>query len=167
MSTEFNGKKLLVIGGTSGMGLQTARMVLEQGGSVVIVGHREDKAEEARKALSSLGTVTALTADLSRAEDVKRLLHTIDEHHKDINLLVNAAGVFFPKAFLEHTESDYEQYLTLNKAFFFITQKSRGQSRGQRASRRHCEHRLDVGQAGDCGYAVVRVFDGKSRFCIR
>ena len=53
MSTEFNGKKLLVIGGTSGMGLQTARMVLEQGGSVVIVGHREDKAEEARKALSS------------------------------------------------------------------------------------------------------------------
>lgn len=123
MSTEFNGKKLLVIGGTSGMGLQTARMVLEQGGSVVIVGHREDKAEEARKALSSLGTVTALTADLSRAEDVKRLLHTIDEHHKDINLLVNAAGVFFPKAFLEHTESDYEQYLTLNKAFFFITQK--------------------------------------------
>lgn len=54
MSTEFNGKKLLVIGGTSGMGLQTARMVLEQGGSVVIVGHREDKAEEARKALSSL-----------------------------------------------------------------------------------------------------------------
>ena len=123
MSTEFNGKKLLVIGGTSGMGLQTARMVLEQGGSVVIVGHREDKAEEARKALSSLGTVTALTADLSRAEDVKRLLHTIAEHHKDINLLVNAAGVFFPKAFLEHTESDYEQYLTLNKAFFFITQK--------------------------------------------
>jgi NAD(P)-dependent dehydrogenase (short-subunit alcohol dehydrogenase family) len=44
MSTEFNGQKLLVIGGTSGMGLQTARMVLEQGASVVIVGHREDKA---------------------------------------------------------------------------------------------------------------------------
>lgn len=123
MSTEFYGKKLLVIGGTSGMGLQTARMVLQQGGSVVIVGHREDKAEEARKALSLLGTVTALTADLSRAEDVKQLLHTIDEHHKDINLLVNAAGVFFPKPFLEHTENDYEQYLTLNKAFFFITQK--------------------------------------------
>jgi NAD(P)-dependent dehydrogenase (short-subunit alcohol dehydrogenase family) len=43
--------------------------------------------------------------------------------HNDINLLVNAARVFYPKAFLEHTESDYEQYLSLNKAFFFITQK--------------------------------------------
>ncbi len=35
---------------------------------------------------------------------------------------------------------------------------------GQRASRCHREHRLDVGQKGDRGYAVVRVFDGKSRF---
>ena len=123
MSREFTGKKLLIVGGTSGMGLETARMVLEQGGSVVIVGHRQEKAEEARKELSLLGSVTALTGDLSRDDDVKRLLQSIDEHHKDIDLLVNAAGVFFPKAFLEHTESDYDQYLALNKASFFITQK--------------------------------------------
>jgi NAD(P)-dependent dehydrogenase (short-subunit alcohol dehydrogenase family) len=123
MHAEFSGKKLLVVGGTSGMGMQAARMVLEQGGSAVIVGHREDKAEATRKALSSLGTVTVLTADLSRAEDVKQLLQAIDENHRDINLLVNAAGVFFPKAFLEHTEKDYDQYLLLNKALFFVTQK--------------------------------------------
>lgn len=43
MSKPFQGKKLLVIGGTSGMGLQTARLVLEQGGSVVIVGSRPEK----------------------------------------------------------------------------------------------------------------------------
>ena len=123
MNTKFKGKKLLIVGGTSGMGLETARLVLEQGGSVVIIGHRQEKAEAARKQLSLLGCVTALTADLARDEDVKQLLHTIDEHHKDIDLLVNAAGVFFPKAFLDHTESDYDHYLALNKAAFFITQK--------------------------------------------
>lgn len=51
------------------------------------------------------------------------LLKTIDEQHSDIDLLVNAAGVFFPKPFLEHQDADYDQYMKLNKAFFFITQK--------------------------------------------
>jgi len=38
MSDQFKGKKLLVVGGTSGMGLESARAVLKDGGSVVIVG---------------------------------------------------------------------------------------------------------------------------------
>lgn len=123
MNNTFKGKKLLVVGGTSGMGLQTARIVLAQGGSAVIVGQHEDKAEAARQILSSLGSVTALSADLTRPESVQQLLRTLDESHKDIDLLVNAAGVFSPKAFLEHGENDYDQYMALNKAIFFITQK--------------------------------------------
>ena len=116
-------KKLLVVGGTSGMGLETARMALEQGGSVVIVGYREDKAEAARTQLASLGKVAALTVDLGSADGLRQLLQAIDADHRDIDLLVNAAGVFFPKPFLEHGAADYDQYQALNKAFFFITQK--------------------------------------------
>ena len=37
--------------------------------------------------------------------------------------MLNAAGIFDPKAFLDHTESDYDKYQALNKALFFITQK--------------------------------------------
>ena len=65
----------------------------------------------------------ALTADLTRDEDVAALRKSIDEQHPDIDLLVNSAGVFLPKPFLEHSEADYDQYMKLNKAFFFITQK--------------------------------------------
>lgn len=123
MKAQFEGKKLLVVGGTSGMGLQTARTILAGGGSVVIVGHRADKTEEARKELSALGPVSAITANLTTDEGVAALLKTIDEQHADIDLLVNAAGVFFPKPFLEHQDADYDQYMKLNKAFFFVTQK--------------------------------------------
>jgi NAD(P)-dependent dehydrogenase (short-subunit alcohol dehydrogenase family) len=123
MSNQFKGKKLLVIGGTSGMGLQTARMVLAEGGNAVIVGHRPEKAEEARKELAALGQVAAMTADLSSAAGLATLLKTLDAQHADVDLLVNAAGVFFPKPFLEHEEADYDQYMQLNKATFFITQK--------------------------------------------
>lgn len=123
MSNQFKGKKLLVVGGTSGMGLQTARMVIAEGGSAVIVGQRPEKTEAARKELAALGQVWALTADLTRDEDVAALRKSIDEQHPDIDLLVNSAGVFLPKPFLEHSEADYDQYMKLNKAFFFITQK--------------------------------------------
>lgn len=123
MKAQFEGKKLLVVGGTSGMGLQTARTILAGGGCVVIVGHRADKTEEARKELSALGPVSAITANLTTDEGVAALLKTIDEQHADIDLLVNAAGVFFPKPFLEHQDADYDQYMKLNKAFFFVTQK--------------------------------------------
>jgi NAD(P)-dependent dehydrogenase (short-subunit alcohol dehydrogenase family) len=123
MSNQFRNRKLLVVGGTSGMGLQTAKMILAEGGSVVIVGHRADKTEAARNELAALGRVWALTADLSSEEGLAGLLKSIDEQHADIDLLVNAAGVFFPKPFLDHADADYDQYMKLNKAFFFITQK--------------------------------------------
>jgi NAD(P)-dependent dehydrogenase (short-subunit alcohol dehydrogenase family) len=66
MSNVFAGKKLLVIGGTSGMGLESARLVLEQGGSVVLVGNREAKAEEARAALAPLGKVSVIVCEFNR-----------------------------------------------------------------------------------------------------
>ena len=123
MRNQFTGKKLLIVGGTSGMGLETARQVLTEDGSVVIVGNRPEKTEEARKELAALGKVSALTADLSSVDGLGQLLKVIDEQHSDIDMLVNAAGVFFPKPFLEHGEADYEMYMKLNKATFFITQK--------------------------------------------
>lgn len=123
MSNEFKGKKLLVVGGTSGMGLEAARKVLAGGGSAVIVGNRSEKTEEARQSLSALGRVTALTADLTNEEGVAKLIETIGRDHADIDLLVNAAGIFLPKPFLEYQGADYDQYMKMNRAFFFITQK--------------------------------------------
>ncbi|MDQ7995244.1 MAG: SDR family oxidoreductase [Luteibacter sp.] len=122
MNGQFQGKKLLVIGGTSGMGLATARLVLEQGGSAIVVGNRAEKAAQAKAELSSIGPVDVLTADLGSEEGTDKLISVLNERHADVDLLVNAAGVFFPKPFLEYTDSDYDQYMTINRATFFVTQ---------------------------------------------
>lgn len=123
MSNQFKGKKLLVIGGTSGIGKAVALLVLEQGGKVVIVGRHPEKTERACKELLAFGDVSALTADIASEKGLASLLRMIDEQHADINLLVNAAGTFIPKPFLEHEDTDYEQYMSVNKSLFFITQK--------------------------------------------
>ena len=122
MTKEFEGRKLLVLGGTSGMGLEIARTVLERGGRAVVVGRRADKALAARDRLAASGEVEAIVADLSVAGDVRTLIETLAREHADVDLLVNAPGVFAPKAFLDHQLQDYEQYQALNRAIFFVTQ---------------------------------------------
>lgn len=123
MNKQFLGKKLLVIGGTSGIGLQTAQTVLTQGGNAIVVGNRPEKAKEAAEQLSSFGKVESVSVNLSDGEELEKFLQTIDDQHPDVDLLVNAAGIFFPKPFLEHSHADYDQYMQLNRAFFFISQR--------------------------------------------
>ena len=106
----------LIIGGSSGMGLETAKMLIERNEKVVIIGKEADKLEAAKKMLGP-ANVETIQADLYNKEDIG--IHSEKRH---IHKLVNAAGYFNPKAFLEQSEKDYDQYLDLNKSFFFITQ---------------------------------------------
>jgi NAD(P)-dependent dehydrogenase (short-subunit alcohol dehydrogenase family) len=122
MNMVFSGNKVLVVGGTSGIGLASARKVLQGGGSAVIVGRSAQKALHAQEQLAEIGPVSALAADLTTDAGLADLISTLGSDHADVDLLVNAAGVFFPKPFLQHTDADYQQYMALNKAFFFITQ---------------------------------------------
>ena len=122
MSQEFADQKLIVVGGSSGMGKAVAQRVLQQGGTAVIIGRRAEKLQAAVAELSAYGQVTGEQADISDRQERDALISKINRDHCDATLLVNAAGVFLPKAFLEHTESDYDLYLDLNKATCFVTQ---------------------------------------------
>ena len=57
MSQAFIGQKLIVVGGTSGIGKAVAKRVLEQGGSAVLVGRRAEKLQAAVNELQVYGTV--------------------------------------------------------------------------------------------------------------
>lgn len=122
MSQEFSGQKLIVIGGTSGIGKAAAKLVLERRGSAVLVGKREEKLQAAVSELSQFGSVVGERADISDRQDRDALIERLDRDNADATLLVNAAGVFLPKSFLDYAEYDYDLYLDINKATFFITQ---------------------------------------------
>ncbi|MFC7420753.1 SDR family NAD(P)-dependent oxidoreductase [Iodobacter arcticus] len=112
----------LIVGGSSGMGLSTAKRLLEQGIKTVIVGSSAAKLAQAQQQLASLGDLETMQVDLSNTGDIERLIAFARNHEQAIKYLVNAAGSFNPKPFLEHEQQDYDQYLNLNRATFFITQ---------------------------------------------
>jgi NAD(P)-dependent dehydrogenase (short-subunit alcohol dehydrogenase family) len=112
----------LIVGGSSGMGFATAKRLLERGIDTVIVGNSAAKLEAAKRDLSEAGYVETLQANLYEVSDVQRVVDFAAHHNRHIKYLVNAAGYFNPMPFLEHEYKDYDNYLALNRAIFFISQ---------------------------------------------
>ncbi|MGA2403828.1 MAG: SDR family oxidoreductase [Syntrophobacteraceae bacterium] len=120
---SFAGKEALIVGGGSGMGFATARMLVESGVKVTLVGRSQEKLERAREACGDHNRVRVFRSDITSKEDLERLIKYVDIEMKDVKYLVNAAGVFSPKPFLDHTSEDYDAYMELNRAMFFLTQQ--------------------------------------------
>ncbi len=118
----FAGQKLVVVGGSSGMGRQTAEDVVAAGGSAVIIGEDPGKVDDTVQTLAKEGEAYGITADLADRDQVERVRQQLAGEHADATLLVNAAGFFIPKTFLEYDGASYDAYLELDRAIFFLTQ---------------------------------------------
>ncbi|MBU1393463.1 MAG: SDR family oxidoreductase [Gammaproteobacteria bacterium] len=125
---QFNTSNLaIIVGGSSGIGFETAKQLAEQGVSVLIVGNQQDKLTAAVAAIKHAHPAAELRVDgfqanLYQAADVNRLTAHISQLEQKVGYLVNAAGYFNPKSFIDHSEADYDLYMELNKALFKITQ---------------------------------------------
>lgn len=89
-------KTILITGSTDGIGLATARILVEQGHQVMLHGRNPEKLEATVKALSALsggGRVDAYLADLSRIADVKALASEVSEKNAKLDVLINNAGI--------------------------------------------------------------------------
>jgi NAD(P)-dependent dehydrogenase (short-subunit alcohol dehydrogenase family) len=129
----FAGQKLVVVGGSSGMGRQTAEDVVAAGGSAVIIGDDPAKVDDTVQALTKEGEAHGITADLADRAQVERIRQQLAAEHADATLLVNAAGLFIPKPFLDYDGASYDSYLELDRAIFFLTQTvARGMVAGDR-----------------------------------
>lgn len=117
--TNFNYKRALVIGGSSGIGFAVAKQLLEAGVSVSIIGNNAQKLDDAVEQLSHYGEVNGIQLNLYDETAVTQFIERLEGNY---GYLVNAAGYFSPKPFLEHSMADYEKYNALNKATFMLTQ---------------------------------------------
>jgi NAD(P)-dependent dehydrogenase (short-subunit alcohol dehydrogenase family) len=119
----FSGKEALIIGGSSGMGLASARLLVNAGASVTLVGRQQEKLEGARDSLAAPARVRIFRCDLGKRNEVEGLVRHVHDEMKGVRYLVNAAGIFSPRPFLEHTGEEYDAYMELNRAIFFVTQQ--------------------------------------------
>lgn len=117
-----NQTRTLLVGGGSGMTKATARLLLEEGGRVVLLGRQRLKLEAARQELDHLGRIDIEVLDIADSAAVHAFVARVPTDYPDVTGLVNGAGVFLPKAFLEHNAQDYDRYLDLNRGTFFLTQ---------------------------------------------
>ncbi|WP_299592730.1 SDR family oxidoreductase [uncultured Tateyamaria sp.] len=114
----------LIVGGSSGMGLAIAHKLVAEGDTVKLLAHEQTGLDKAAAELNGIraGSAETVLVDLYDPASVDAFVAAIDGETRHIAKLVNAAGVFAPKPYLENTVADYDKYLDMNRAFFVVTQ---------------------------------------------
>ncbi len=118
---RLEGKVALVTGGSSGMGLATARQFVAEGATVVITGRRKDRLDEAIGQIG--GAIEGFQGDISDLADLERLRAHVAAKHGRIDVIFANAGGGTLGAFGTITEADFDRSVTTNlKGTFFTVQ---------------------------------------------
>lgn len=118
---ELQGKIAIVTGGSKGIGRAIVRKLCEEGATCIIANRNEQEGKEYAAELSREGYHSvAFPTDVSRVQDIKRLVETVVSSFERIDILVNSAGVNVRKPATEYTEKDWEFIVSVNlKGTFF------------------------------------------------
>src|SRR5277367_3037196 len=125
MTDELQGKVALVTGGNTGIGQAVVLALAAQGASVVIDYVSNPQAtEDLERKIADLGeAAVAVEADVSKIEDLQRMIDTAVSAYGRLDVMVNNAGVETRTSILDTTEAQYEKVLDINlKSAFFGTQ---------------------------------------------
>jgi 3-oxoacyl-[acyl-carrier protein] reductase len=115
------GRVAIVTGGTRGIGLAIARLLAEDGASVVVSGRDAARLDAAVKELEALGgPVLGVAADASKREDVERLIEAARERFGRIDVVVNNAGMTRDQLLVRMKDDDWDQVLDTNLRGVFL-----------------------------------------------
>ena len=121
-SVSLQGQTALITGAATGIGRATA-LLFAQAGARVVVNHRGQDAEAASlvQAIEAAGgQAIAISADVSDASAVQRLVDDAIAACGDLHILVNNAGIIQEKAFLDTTEADWDRMLGTDLKSVFL-----------------------------------------------
>ena len=124
MSKKLEGKIAVITGGSSGIGLATAKRFIQEGAEVVIVARRQEQLDIAQSQLG--GHVLAVKADVSKIAELDKLYEEIKKRHGRLDIVfANAGGTGQPTPILNLSESDYVDVFDQNvKSVLFTVQKA-------------------------------------------
>ncbi|WP_067458500.1 SDR family NAD(P)-dependent oxidoreductase [Actinomadura macra] len=114
----LTGKNVLITGGSSGIGEAAARRFLEEGARVFVCGL--DGVDEAVSGLASLGEISGTVCDVSREDDVARLVAEAGAALGGIDVLINNAGTSWREPFLEITPAHWDTIIAVNLRGMFL-----------------------------------------------
>lgn len=122
---ELSGRVALVTGASRGIGRAIALALAEVGSNVAVnFRNRENEAKEVCAGIEAYGRrCLAVQADVGNAEEVSRLIKTVEDHLGTISILVNNAGIAKARGLEEIDEPLWDETLTTNlKSCFLVTQ---------------------------------------------
>jgi len=125
MAEELRGKVAIVTGGNTGIGAAVVLALAEQGAKVVIdYVANEEAEEELERKIASLGdTAVGVEADVSKIEDLQRMVDTAVSTYGRLDVMVNNAGIETRTSVLDTSEAQFEKVMAVNlKSAFFGTQ---------------------------------------------
>src|SRR5687767_5666477 len=106
------GKIVLITGGNSGIGLASARRFVSEGAFVFITGRRQ---EELEKAVAEIGhDVRALPGDVSKLDDLDRIMATIGEEKGRLDIVFANAGIAETAPLGSITEASFDKVFDIN-----------------------------------------------------
>jgi 3-oxoacyl-[acyl-carrier protein] reductase len=111
MNLGLDGRVCLVTGSTSGIGLETARILSEEGARVAVTGRDEERVERAR---TDCGAALGVAADLSEPDAPAALVARVEAELGPVECLVNNAGIAYQRSFDELSDADWEEIWQLN-----------------------------------------------------
>ncbi len=119
----LEGKGVLITGGTSGIGLATARRFLEDGARVFVCGIDKAEVASAIEQLRSQGDADGLTCDVSREKDVEQLVGVAEAALGGIDVLINNAGIARKAWFLSVSPEEWDRTIAVNlRGMFLVAQ---------------------------------------------
>ena len=121
--TKENKKVAIVTGASSGIGFGLAKTLLSKGYRVVINGSNKERLEKAYADLGSPEDAAIVVGDIGKPETGQRLVEVAVEKFGRVDALINNAGVFEPRPFLDVDEEHLDKFYSIGlKGTYFTTQ---------------------------------------------